>query len=98
LRSARTPCGGAPAATPVRLPARGPPSARRGRRLPSRSRSWLAARSQAGVTVRFELERPCAVARSHDAPSLQYADAIGHDVVQKPLVVRDDENAAIGAP
>src|SRR3989475_3412916 len=50
------------------------------------------------VALLFELESQLLAARLHDAAARQHVHVIRNDVVQQPLVVRDDDDAALGAP
>ena len=49
------------------------------------------------VALRLELERQLLAARLDDAAVGEHVHEVGHDVVQQPLVVRDDDDGALGA-
>ena len=42
------------------------------------------------------MERKVFVTGLDDATTHEHVDEIGHDVVEKPLVVRDDQEGAVG--
>ena len=50
-----------------------------------------------GVALLLELERHLLAAGADDAPVDQHVDEVRNDVVQQPLVVRDDQHRALGA-
>ena len=52
---------------------------------------WQFALDDPVVALLFQFEREFLAAGSHDAAVHQHVDEVGHDVVQQPLVMRDDE-------
>src|SRR5262249_26439042 len=51
--------------------------------------------AEIGIARLLELERKLGATRARHAPVRQDMHAVGHDVVQEPLIVGDDEHGAV---
>src|SRR5437870_100183 len=51
--------------------------------------------AELGIAAGFELERQLLAAALHDAAAGEHVHHVGHDVVEQPLIVRDDHHGAV---
>src|SRR5215471_4366865 len=71
--------------------------------MTSRVRSWVLARrppsgrlgAVLGVAALLEFERELLAAAAQDLARRHHVDLVGHDVVEKPLVMRDEQDRAL---